>query len=61
MSKLKASPISSLIEKLTENITIADVQMTFGQIMLDTSMGQSLIDIEKSFISSDSSPLGKNI
>ena len=60
MSKFRSSPFSNLIENLTENITPADVQMSFGQIMLETNMGQSLINIGKSFIPSDSSPLGKS-
>ena len=59
MGKFQISPISNLIEKLTENITQADVHMSFGQIMLNTNMGQSLIDIGKSFISAETSPLGK--
>ena len=52
-------PISNLIGNLTENITQADVQMSFGEIMLNTNMSESLIDIGKNFIPSDSSPLGK--
>ena len=44
---------------LTENITLADVDMTFGEIMRTTNMGQNIIDNGKSFISSDSSPIGK--
>ena len=60
LGKFKAPPISDLIEKLTENITLADVQMSFGQIMLNTNMGQSLIDVGKNFIPADSSPLGEN-
>ena len=35
--------------------------MSYGQIMRTTNVGKSLIDIGKSFISSDSSPLGKKI
>ena len=54
-------PISNLIGNLTENITQADVQMSFGEIMLNTNMSESLIDIGKNFIPSDSSPLGKKI
>ena len=59
MGKLKASPISDLIEKLTANITPADVEMSFGQIMLKTNIGKSLIDIGKGYINSEASPLGK--
>ena len=59
LGKLKVSPISDLIEKLTENITPADVEMSFGQIMLKTNIGKSLIDIGKGYISSESSPLGR--
>ena len=59
LGKLKVSPISDLIEKLTENITSADVEMSFGQIMLKTNIGKSLIDIGKGYISSESSPLGR--
>ena len=60
MGKFQVAPISNLIENLTKNITPADIQMSFGQIMLDTNMGQSLIDVGKNFISSESSPLGNN-
>ena len=35
--------------------------MSFGRIMRNTNMGKSLIDIGKSFVSSESSPLGKQI
>ena len=59
MGKFQISPISDLIEKLTENITPAEADMSFGRIMRITNMGKSLIDIGKGFISSDSSPLGK--
>ena len=59
MGKFQISPISKLIEKLTENVTPADIDMSFGQIMRMTNMGQSLIDIGKSFITAESSPLGK--
>ena len=59
MGKFQITPISNLIENLTENIAPADVELSFGQIMLKTNMGQSLLDIGKNFISSDSSPLGK--
>ena len=59
MGKFQLSPISDLIEKLTENVTPVDVELSFGQIMLKTDMGQSLIDIGKNFINSESSPLGK--
>ena len=59
MGKFEISPISDLIENLTENITPADVEMSFGQIMLKTNMGKSLIDIGKSYISAESSPLGR--
>ena len=61
MGKFQVTPISNLIENLTENITQADVHMSFGEIMLKTNMGESLIDIGKKFIPSDSSPLGKKI
>jgi len=57
LGKFKISPISDLIEKLTENITPAEADMSFGRIMRITNMGKSLIDIGKGFISSDSSPL----
>ena len=60
MGQFQISPILNFIEKLTENITPADVDMSFGQIMRTTNMGQSLIDTGKSFISSVSSPLGEN-
>ena len=59
LGKLNVSPISDLIEKLTENITPADVEMSFGQIMLKTNIGKDLIGIGKGYISSESSPLGK--
>ena len=59
LSKFKVLPISNLIGNLTENITQADVHMSLGEIMLKTNMGESLIDIGKNFIPSDSSPLGK--
>ena len=59
MGKFQVTPISNLIEKLTENITLADVDMCFGQIMRTSNMGQSFIDIGKGYITSDSSPLGK--
>ena len=61
MSKFESSPISNLIENLRENITTTDVQTSFDQTMLVTDMGRSLIDIGKSFIPSDSSPLGKRL
>ena len=60
LGKFQISPISNLIENLTENVTPADVHMSFGQIMLNTNMGQNLIDVGKNFISSESSPLGNN-
>ena len=60
MGKFQISPISNLIEKLTENLTQADLHMSFGQIMLNTNMGQSLIDLGKSYLSSETSPLGNN-
>ena len=60
LGKFKAPPISNLIENLTKNIALIDVQASFGQIMLNTDMGQSIIDIGKNFIPTDSSPLGKN-
>ena len=59
MGKFQASPISELIENLTENITPDDADMTYGYIMRTTNVGKSLIDIGKSFIPTDSSPLGK--
>ena len=59
LGKFQILPISELIEKLTENITQDDVDMSFGQIMRITNMGQSLIDIGKNFIPSESSPLGR--
>ena len=58
LGKFQISPISNLIENLTENITPAEIDMSFGRIMRNTNMGKSLIDIGKSFISSESSPLG---
>ena len=58
MGKFQISPISNLIENLTENITPAEIDMSFGRIMRNTNMGKSLIDIGKSFISAESSPLG---
>ena len=58
LGKFEVSSISDLIESLTENITPADVEMSFGQIMLKTN-GKSLIDIGKSYISAESSPLGR--
>ena len=61
MGKFQLSPTSNLIEKLTENIDLVDVQASFGQIMLNTNMGQSLIDLGRSFISAETSPLGKKI
>ena len=61
LGKFQISPISKLIENLTENITPAEVDMSFGRIMRNTNMGKSLIDIGKSFISSESSPLGYQI
>ena len=60
MGKFQVTPILKLIENLTENICVADIDMTYGQIMRTTNVGKSLIDIGKSFIPSDSSPLGKN-
>ena len=60
MGKFQVTPILKLIENLTENINVADVDMTYGQIMRKTNVGKGLIDIGKSFIPSDSSPLGKN-
>ena len=53
------TPILKLIKDLTENISVADVDMTYGQIMRTTNVGKSLIEIGKSFIPSDFSPLGK--
>ena len=58
MGKFQISPISNLIENLTENITPAEVELSFGRIMLKTNMGKSLIYIGKGFISAESSPLG---
>ena len=60
LGKFQISPISNLIEQLTENVTPVDVDLSFGQIMRKTNMGQSLIDIGKGYITSESSPLGKN-
>ena len=60
MGKFQVSPILNLIENLTENITLADVDMSIGQIMRGTNWGESLIDVGKSFITPESSPLGKN-
>ena len=60
MGKFQVSPILNLIENLTENITLADVDMSIGQIMRSTNWGESLIDVGKSFITPESSPLGKN-
>ena len=60
LGKFQVPPFLNLIENLTENITPADIQMSFGQIMINTNMGQSLIDVGKKFISSESSPLGEN-
>ena len=60
LGKFQVPPISNIIENLTKNITPADIQMSFGQIMLDTNMGQNLIDFGKNFISPESSPLGNN-
>ena len=59
MLKFQVSPISKLIESLTVYITAADVDMCFGNIMRITDMGKSLTDIGKSYISSESSPLGR--
>ena len=59
MGKFQGTPILELIDNLTENITPADVDMSYGHIMRTTNVGKSLIDIGKSFIPSDSSPLGK--
>ena len=59
MGKFQIAPISNLIENLTENITPAEVELSFGRIMLKTNMGKSLIDTGKSFIGAESSPLGK--
>ena len=61
LGKFQVSPISNLIEKLTKNISLADVDMSIGQIMRSTNWGESLIDIGKSFITPESSPLGKSI
>ena len=44
-----------------ENVTPADVQMSFGQIMLDTYMGKSLINIGRSYIGSEASSLGRKL
>ena len=59
MGKFHVSPISELIENLTENITPTDVDMTYGYVMRTTNLGKSLTDIGKSYISSESSPLGR--
>ena len=59
MGKFQVSPISNLIENLTENITPADIDMSLGQIMRTTNMGQNLVNVGKNFISSESSPIGK--
>ena len=59
LGKFQVSPITNLIINLTKNITVADVDMSFGEIMRTTNMGQNIIDNGKSFISSASSPLGE--
>ena len=61
LGKLQAPPISNLIENLTENITVTDVDTSIGQIMRSTNWGESLVNIGKSFITPESSPLGKSI
>ena len=58
MGKFQVSPILKLIENLTENVTPADVDMSFGNIMRITDMGKNLMNIGKGHISSDASPLG---
>ena len=61
LSKFPIPPVTVLIESLTENIGLSQVDTSIAQVMRETNWGKSLVDIGKGYIPNSCSPLGKKI
>ena len=58
LSKFQETPVLELIEDLTCEVTIKDVESSFGRLMIVNQMFSSIEDLGKKFISPSATPLG---